>query len=142
MSGNFQTIFFHFALGNMLHLRGQVYVVVVGFMRSKARTISYKLTYKLTCIGEIWMNVFHFPAVAVAVLCNVRCSNIMGFLCKTTIKRLGREGPDIVIVFQNSNSQHYPGPLYWTMWSCISPTKQLDVPNIHQTYTMCLLKVV
>ena len=95
------------------------------------------------------MNVFHFPAVAVAVLCNVRCSNIMGFLCKTTIKRLGREGPDSVWwcggdcdCISKLYTGPHRGPLYCQMWSCISPTKQLDVPNIHQTYTMCLLKVV
>ena len=83
----------------------------------------------------ILSKVFHFPYSCVAVLCNVRCSNIMGFLCKTTIKRLGREGPDsvwccvIVIVFQNSQTAHSLdhctvrcGPVFLQLNSWMFPT--------------------
>ena len=73
-------------------------------------------------------------------LCNVRCSHIMGFLCKTTIKRLGetdRLAPRLY--FKSLTPATLP--LYGGGPS-ISITKHLDVPSPAQTYTMCLLKVV
>ena len=82
------------------------------------------------------MNVFHFLSSCVAVLCNVRCSNIMGFLCKTTIKRDWGEKDQtawcvIVIVFQNSTLVHIHtedyctvrcGPVFLQLNSWMFPT--------------------